>query len=197
MNQISIPGIVAMLLLGAVVGLGLRSAGSGAPPPPPGNDPAPSPGAETPAPPADLLAGIEGFVDLKNETCPVMGNPVNASDPAYLVYNQVAVRFCCPGCDVTFLEDPLAYLRKLAEQGVEVPSQLLTEEGHPDIVDSKNTVCPIMENEITNRGSAWMVHNGVRVDFCCPPCIEDFARDPVASLRKTARYGNVPEDRIR
>lgn len=196
MRGFSTTGMVAMLLLGGVTGLVLRAPRGAEPPAPPPTSAPPPTTDQGKDDPSGLLEGVEGYVDLKNPICPVMGNPVNASKPVWLAYNGAIVRFCCGGCDRTFLEKPLSYLRELAEQGVAVPSRLLEPEAHPEVIEARNAICPIMENPIEKRGKVFMVHNGVLVDFCCPPCIEEFARDPVAGLRKTAESGEVPEDRI-
>lgn len=43
-------------------------------------------------------------VDLKNEKCPMSGEPV--IEEATLEYNGMIVHFCCPGCGQDFLENP-------------------------------------------------------------------------------------------
>ena len=51
------------------------------------------------------------IIDLKNETCPVMGG--KALPDVYTDYEGVRIHWCCPGCDSTFKKDPKTYLKKL------------------------------------------------------------------------------------
>ena len=55
----------------------------------------------------------EAVQDLGNERCPVMDNPV--AEDEYVVHNGWKVRFCCPGCDSLFLDDPERYADGLKE----------------------------------------------------------------------------------
>jgi hypothetical protein len=41
--------------------------------------------------------------DLKNDKCPMSGEPVDAK--AFIEYNGMIVHFCCPGCAQGFLKD--------------------------------------------------------------------------------------------
>ncbi len=50
--------------------------------------------------------------------CPVMGGPVSRSH--YADHEGQRVYFCCGQCVDAFQKDPEKYLRKLAEQGVEL-----------------------------------------------------------------------------
>lgn len=47
-------------------------------------------------------------IDLQNTHCPIMGGPANAK--VFVDYQGIRVRFCCPGCDDDFLEEPKKYL---------------------------------------------------------------------------------------
>lgn len=49
------------------------------------------------------------------------------------------------------------------------------------VLDLKNPKCPVMGGE--TDGTAYTVHEGVRVHFCCPGCEEDFLKDPGAALK--------------
>ena len=52
-------------------------------------------------------------VVTEQETCPIMGNPIN---PALFVeYEGKKVYFCCAGCPEKFLEDPETYVAKLPQ----------------------------------------------------------------------------------
>jgi YHS domain-containing protein len=50
------------------------------------------------------------------ETCPVMGAPVNKK--YYSDHNGKRVYFCCGACPSMFNADPEKYMKKLAEEGV-------------------------------------------------------------------------------
>lgn len=50
--------------------------------------------------------------------CPVMGAPVSKSH--YVEHNGKRVYFCCGACVSAFQKDPEKYLKKLAEDGVQL-----------------------------------------------------------------------------
>jgi len=52
-----------------------------------------------------------GIVDVGNKICPVMDGPVNGKD--FVVYEGKRYGLCCPGCDKTFLSDPVKYVAKV------------------------------------------------------------------------------------
>jgi len=52
-------------------------------------------------------------LDLKNETCPVMGGKVAPGQ--YVVYNGYKIGLCCPGCEQTVVKSPDKYLAKLVK----------------------------------------------------------------------------------
>lgn len=47
-----------------------------------------------------------------NNVCPVQGKEVNL-EITQLIYNNVIIGFCCPGCDKEFIKKPEAYKNKL------------------------------------------------------------------------------------
>jgi len=51
----------------------------------------------------------EYLVDLGNESCPIMGRPVDGK--TYSVWNGLRVGHCCPPCSEKFLADPEKALR--------------------------------------------------------------------------------------
>ena len=55
----------------------------------------------------------EGIIDLANTTCPVMGNPV--MDGEFVDWEGYRIHFCCAGCDQTFLDNPVEYMKVLSE----------------------------------------------------------------------------------
>ncbi len=55
-----------------------------------------------------------GIVDVGNKLCPVMDGPVNGKD--FVVYEGKRYGLCCPGCDKTFLSDPVKYIARVEAQ---------------------------------------------------------------------------------
>ena len=54
--------------------------------------------------------------------CPVMDEPLDAmGGPFRTVVQDRVIYLCCPGCAKKLHDDPLAYLRKLNDQGVVPP----------------------------------------------------------------------------
>ena len=183
-------GVVVGLILGVIVRTAVRDVAEK-----PHSDASTSRPSESSSTTARLLLS-EKITDLANSTCPVRGTPVPKGSKSFLVYNGLLVRFCCSGCDETFLEDPRGYLAKLQEAGADVPAAAMTVEKNPPVIDSMNGRCPIMDGEVKDRASAYVVHRGVRVAFCCPPCIDAFAENPDVYLAKAAESGRVPADRM-
>ena len=56
-------------------------------------------------------------IDLKNDTCPVMGG--QALPDVYVDYQGLRIHFCCSGCDTTFEKSPKKYLAKLGITDIE------------------------------------------------------------------------------
>jgi len=54
------------------------------------------------------------------------------------------------------------------------------------------TVCPVMGGEIDK--DLYVDHDGKRVYFCCPACVEPFKKDPATYLKKLADAGVTLED---
>ncbi len=54
------------------------------------------------------------------------------------------------------------------------------------------TVCPLMGGEIDK--DLYVNHDGKRVYFCCPDCVEKFRADPATYLKKLADAGVTLED---
>jgi YHS domain-containing protein len=123
--------------------------------------------------------------------CPVMGNPINPD--VFIEYKGVTVYFCCWGCDDKFLAEPEKYIPKLpkavqerirsAESGIHT--------GHENVGDIKQAVCPVMGNEID--ADVYTDYRGVRVYFCCPPCISKFEAEPA---KYTPKLPKVIQDKI-
>ncbi len=63
--------------------------------------------------------------------CPIMGGEIDKS--AYVDYEGKRVYFCCPGCKVTFLENPDKYIKDMESKGtvLEKVPQAKTGKEHP------------------------------------------------------------------
>jgi Cu(I)/Ag(I) efflux system membrane fusion protein len=128
---------------------------------------------------------------LEQTLCPVMGNPINPD--VFIEYKGVKVYFCCWGCDDKFLAEPEKYIPKLPKAVQERirSAESGTHTGHDNVGDIKQTVCPVMGNEIDSE--VYTDCRGVRVYFCCPPCIPKFEADPQQYIPKLPQ---VIQDRI-
>jgi len=60
-------------------------------------------------------------VNAGNTICPVMGGPVSVDSTYNVEYKGKVYNLCCGGCKETFLKDPEAALKKLAE--LEAPAK--------------------------------------------------------------------------
>jgi YHS domain-containing protein len=105
-----------------------------------------------------------------------MGSEINPE--VYVEYEGVKVYFCCWGCDDKFLAEPEKYIPKLPES---VQQRIRAAEAAASPVDAAageiaQTTCPVMGGEIDP--TVYTDYHGVRVYFCCPPCIETFEADP-------------------
>ena len=55
------------------------------------------------------------ITEPKNDFCPVENEKIN-SMVTQIIYNNVAIGFCCEGCDEAFLKNPEAYKDKLKQK---------------------------------------------------------------------------------
>ena len=117
----------------------------------------------------------------KQTLCPVSGNDID--EDVFTDHEGKRVYFCCPHCIKKFKSDPGSYLAKMKDQGIKV-------ENTPEA--RSQTHCPVMGNEIQKE--VYTDHEGKRIYFCCPPCIEKFKADPGKYLRKMEEEGVRPED---
>ena len=64
------------------------------------------------------------------ETCPVMGGPINPD--IFVEYKGQKVYFCCKGCDQKFREDPEKYIAKLPQfqESPQEPQAGASDTGH-------------------------------------------------------------------
>ncbi|MCU0722921.1 MAG: YHS domain-containing protein [Planctomycetes bacterium] len=52
--------------------------------------------------------------------------------------------------------------------------------------------CPVMGRPILK--DVYLDHEGKRIYFCCPPCKDEFLKDPAKYLKKLEGWGQKPED---
>ncbi|MCF7858488.1 MAG: YHS domain-containing protein [Candidatus Cloacimonetes bacterium] len=102
------------------------------------------------------------------ETCPVMGNPINKE--IYTEYKGEKVYFCCEACINIFNNNPGKYLEKMQESQVE------------EALEFKQTKCPVMGMEIVPEIN--IEYKGEKIYFCCPSCIETFKANPEKHLEQ-------------
>jgi len=124
-----------------------------------------------------VTAGLGLAADKKlkpQELCPVMGFAVNKE--VFVDYEGKRVYFCCPSCIEKFNADPASHLKKMEEQGFT-----------PVKTPNPQTKCPVMGGDI-NR-DVFIDHQGKRVYFCCPNCVEKFKADPDKYLKKLEDEG--------
>ena len=121
----------------------------------------------------------------KQTLCPVSGNDID--EGVFTDHEGKRVYFCCPHCIKKFKSDPDSYLTKMEDQGIELED---APETHPQT--HSQTHCPVMGNEIQKE--VFTDHEGKRIYFCCPPCIEKFKADPEKYLKKMKEDGVRLED---
>lgn len=67
---------------------------------------------QTATPPVQAKDATVAAVTVQ-ETCPIMGNPINKE--IFVEYQGKKVYFCCNGCSEKFLADPEKYVAKLPQ----------------------------------------------------------------------------------
>lgn len=94
---------------------------------------------------------------VTNKKCPIM--PKSDVDPKIRVeYKGQYVYFCCEGCREMFEANPEAAIAKLSKEDQEAIKP--------------NEFCPITKEPVDK--SIWIEHEGRKVYFCCPGCIDKF-----------------------
>jgi YHS domain-containing protein len=130
----------------------------------------------------ELVHPTTGPADIAQTHCPVMGGEINPE--VYIEYKGVKVYFCCWGCDDKFLADPEKYIPKLPKSiqkriRAADSAQPATQTSAGEV---KQTTCPVMGDEIDPE--VYTDYRGVRVYFCCPPCIPKFQANPEKYIPK-------------
>ncbi len=123
--------------------------------------------------------------DILQKECPIMGGEINPE--VFIEYKGVKVYFCCWGCDDKFLSEPEKYIPKLPEamqDRIRSAANVAQASG-----SDKQTTCPVMGGEVDP--DVFTDIRGVRVYFCCRPCIEKFTSDPekyISKLPESVRF---------
>lgn len=104
--------------------------------------------------------------ELKNETCPVSGEPIGdlAIDVTLQGYR---FRVCCSGCVATARQHSQVTLAKLTRK---------------NLVDVANATCPITGGATV--ANAFVVLGDALVHLSSPKAVEEVAKDPSAALQK-------------
>jgi YHS domain-containing protein len=97
----------------------------------------------------------EAVIDVRYETCPVMGGKVNPD--VSLFHEGKIYHFCCPGCLKSFTENPEKYIAKIKDP-VEVEIKVLNVDGN----------CPVMGGKA--KTDSFKIQNDTITFFCCPSC---------------------------
>lgn len=107
----------------------------------------------------------EGIIDIGNETCPVMQDPVMAGQ--YIDWEGYRIHFCCAGCDEDFLADPQQYLPNLCQDpSVTIDFSSLVDSETRESCHAAMADCPdCTEEEMCEACEA--------MDEGCPDCTEE------------------------
>ena len=116
-----------------------------------------------------LVTAASVFADKPQTACPLTGEKIDKE--VYVDYEGSRVYFCCASCKEPFLKKPSSFLSELKEKGV-----VLEKTPNPQ------THCLVMGGEINRQ--VFVDHNGKRIFFCCPGCVENFKSDPEGYLKK-------------
>jgi len=97
----------------------------------------------------------EAVIDVRYETCPVMGGKVNPD--VSLFHEGKIYHFCCPGCFKTFTDNPEKAIAKIKDP-VEVELKILNVAGN----------CPILGEKA--KTDFFKIQNDSITFFCCASC---------------------------
>lgn len=128
------------------------------------------------ADPTKFIAKIDALtIEQQKEhyalkTCPVTGNELGSmGDPIDKIYNNRLVRFCCSGCDKTFMAEPAKFIAKLdsaviAKQKADYPFDVCLVSGEKLQGSHGKLITKVIGNRL--------------VKFCCAACVTRFENDP-------------------
>ncbi len=116
----------------------------------------------------------EGIIDVGNETCPVMLDPV--MDGEYIDWEGYRIHFCCAGCDDDFLADPQQYLPILRQDpSVTVDLSCLLDDETVAACHTAMIDCPDCTEEEMCEACAAMAEG-------CPDCTEEEMCEACAAM---------------
>jgi len=58
--------------------------------------------------------------------------------------------------------------------------------------EPNQTKCPVLGSPVSKK--VYTDYNGKRIYFCCPPCIQDFKKNPEKYMKQFEKEGVVLED---
>ncbi len=58
--------------------------------------------------------------------------------------------------------------------------------------EPNQTKCPVLGNPVSKK--VYTDYNGKRIYFCCPPCINNFKKNPEKYMKQFEKEGVVLED---
>jgi YHS domain-containing protein len=61
-----------------------------------------------------------------------------------------------------------------------------------DAKEPNQVKCPVLGSKINKK--VYTDYQGKRIYFCCPPCIQDFKKDPERYMKQFEQEGIVLED---
>ena len=112
-------------------------------------------------------------------TCPIMGSP--AKDTVYGIKNNILVKYCCPGCDAKFKNDPSGTVKAMLEKGQA-----------PVLLTLTQSQCPVSGNPISKK--IFIEHKGKKIYFCCEECKPEFKKNPEKFIQSLSDEGVVLEN---
>lgn len=61
-----------------------------------------------------------------------------------------------------------------------------------DAKESHQATCPVLGSSVSKK--VYTDYQGKRIYFCCPPCIQEFKKDPDKYMKQFEKDGVVLED---
>ncbi len=129
-------------------------------------------------PPTVALAGNPAGATeaLVLPNCPVMDEPIDLSISTRT--DDGPVFFCCSGCIKKYTANPQKYAARVAAQRTGL-------ENRPKV----QVACPVSGEPV--KSSVSVEHDGRKILFCCPQCVDKFKADPAkyqAALANSYTY---------
>lgn len=111
------------------------------------------------------------------DKCPVGGPLGSMGEPVNFIYMNRLIRFCCGGCESSFLNEPVKHMAKLDTAYADQQRNNYALDG-----------CVVSEAKLGSMGDPVELVAGTRlVRFCCEACIPRFRASPGTYLAKLPR----------